>query len=123
MVIMCKWQWATFPVILSIFGLVLVGFDQEAFAVTVESNGSGGGIWTAAATWSGGVVPSSSDDVIIKSGDLVEITSPAITGVTGSISIEAGAELKLTGASSARDRRTERRVRTGGLMDGGSSTS
>ena len=34
MVTLGNWQWATFPVILSIFGLVLVGFQQEALAVS-----------------------------------------------------------------------------------------
>ncbi|MBE0649572.1 MAG: hypothetical protein IH595_01910 [Bacteroidales bacterium] len=57
------------------------------------SNGTGGGYWNDPLTWSSGLVPTSSDDVIIASGDVVIVRS---TQSCKTIAIEDGATLKLT---------------------------
>jgi len=80
--------------------LVLGGSVSDAFAVTVESNGSGGGDWNDGSTWAGGVVPSSTDDVTIKNGDVVTIKDSRTIDSTGSLIIEGGAELKIDGLTS-----------------------
>ena len=87
--------WALNKLLLVVFSsaLILVLGDSvsEAFAVTVESNGSGGGLWHVGSSWSGGVIPNISDDVIIKDGD--SITRQLIYTHNGDITIENGAEL------------------------------
>jgi len=73
---------------------------QDAFAIPIESNGSGGGDWDDGSTWAGGVVPSSTDDVTIKNGDVVTIKDTRTIDVGGSLTIEVGAELIIDGLSS-----------------------
>jgi uncharacterized repeat protein (TIGR02543 family) len=51
----------------------------------IISNGTGGGLWTSASTWSGGVIPGSSDDVIIASSDSVLVNA---TGVCRNLTID-----------------------------------
>src|ERR1035437_7388467 len=68
---------------LSLFIIGLLG-TTASVAATIYSAGNltggsvtkagvrtGGGLWTATTTWNGGVVPLSTDDVVIVSGDLV----------------------------------------------------
>ncbi|OSZ80583.1 hypothetical protein CAP36_04850 [Chitinophagaceae bacterium IBVUCB2] len=43
----------------------------------ITSNGTGGGQWYSTSTWAGGVVPTASDNVTIKNGDVVEIDNNA----------------------------------------------
>jgi hypothetical protein len=43
----------------------------------VRSNGTGGGLWSNTATWTGGVLPTSSDSVVIGNGDVVTIDMTA----------------------------------------------
>ncbi len=40
-------------------------------AQTIFSNGTGGGLWSSASTWQGGVVPGVNNDVVIVGGDSV----------------------------------------------------
>ncbi len=96
---MGNWASRLLPIIVSIAIFVALSSDQEASAIPVESVMSAD--WNVGTTWDGGVVPSAGDDITIKSGDIVEITTPAVAGFTGSITIEAGAELKLTGAATS----------------------
>lgn len=60
---------------------------------TIASNGTGGGNWSAGATWNGGSVPTSADIALLKDGDTVTHdrvdTSQAVLG----IQIEEGATL------------------------------
>lgn len=44
-------------------------------AQTIQTNGAGGGKWDSAGTWQGNVIPSTSNDVIILTGDSVEIAT------------------------------------------------
>ncbi|MEP6952141.1 MAG: T9SS type A sorting domain-containing protein [Ginsengibacter sp.] len=59
----------------------------------ISSNGTGGGLWSSTATWSGGVVPTASDDVTIKNGDAVTID---VAAVANSVNVGAGASGTLT---------------------------
>jgi hypothetical protein len=47
-------------------------------AQTIYSNGTGGGVWSSASTWLGGVVPNANSDVVISGGDSVSTTVGAI---------------------------------------------
>lgn len=47
------------------------------YAAVIQSNGTGGGIWSATSTWSGGTVPTDFDDVTILNGDTVDVDSDA----------------------------------------------
>lgn len=83
-------------VLVSILVLGILVSAQTVYAATIDSNGSGGGSWKLGSTWSGGVVPSASDDITIKSGDTVTVDD-FIRIVTGSITIESGATLIVDG--------------------------
>lgn len=51
---------------------------------TITSNGTGGGLWSEAATWAGSAVPVDGDDVVIAAGDVVTVdvdTSGFINGL------------------------------------------
>lgn len=53
---------------------------------TITSNGTGGGLWSAGATWNGGAVPVDNDTVVIASGDTVTFnvdTSGFANGING----------------------------------------
>jgi hypothetical protein len=53
---------------------------------TITSNGTGGGLWSATATWAGGAVPVDDDTVVIASGDTVTFnvdTSGFANGING----------------------------------------
>lgn len=46
-------------------------FSGLARAADISSNGTGGGAWSAPATWRGGAVPRSGDEVTVRKGDAV----------------------------------------------------
>lgn len=72
--------------------LVLSGLLFSSFltAATIETNGTGGGDWSNGSTWSGGLLPATGDDVIIKPGDHLT--------VSGSVTC---ANLRMQGGASA----------------------
>ncbi len=63
----------------------------------ITSNGSFGD-WNSTGTWTGGVVPTSGDDVIIQAGDIVTLDA---SGACNNLTVEAGA-LFYANTSSAR---------------------
>lgn len=50
---------------------------NDAAGATITSNGTGGGNWNVAATWTGSVVPTATDDAVIADGDVVTVTAAA----------------------------------------------
>ena len=72
----------------------------QALAATITSNGTGGGAWTTAGTWAGGVVPLATDTVVIASGDTVTTggnrTCAGIT-INGTLSMASGNILTVNG--------------------------
>ncbi len=50
-------------------------FESGTGPVVLSTNGTGGGDWNSAATWAGGVVPDTSDYVVILAGDSVAIST------------------------------------------------
>ena len=60
---------------------------------TIESNGTGGGNWNDSTTWSGGIIPTPNDKVIIKSGDTVTVSFSLYLEFLGSITVEQGGKL------------------------------
>ena len=81
------------PVIASILILVPLGLSQDAYAVSVDSASSG--FWNVGSTWVGGTVPALTDDVTIKAGNTVTISS-SVT-IRGALTIEPNAELIIDG--------------------------
>src|ERR1043166_5686661 len=61
-----------------LFIALSLSFASVASATPISSNGTGGGIWSAPATWAGGVVPGAADDVTIANGDTVTIDTAAL---------------------------------------------
>ena len=51
--------------------LLILLASGQLFAATITSNGTGGGSWSAGATWAGGVKPADDDAVTIAAGDSV----------------------------------------------------
>ena len=64
----------SFPIL-----IVLVIFHTSVtISQTIFSNGTGGGVWSSASTWLGGVVPNVNSDVVISGGDSVSTTVGAV---------------------------------------------
>jgi Secretion system C-terminal sorting domain len=60
---------------------VFLLFSSSIATADIMSNGTGGGNWSSRATWSGGVVPTGSETIIIQSTDSIYIDVPVtITG-------------------------------------------
>ncbi len=78
--------------ILFIFFIQFVSFSQ------IFSNGTGGGEWTATTTWQGGVVPSSSSNVVIVSGDSV-YTATVTSASCNNLTVQSNAKLAVFGGS------------------------
>ena len=61
---------------------------------TIQSNGTGGGSWTAGATWNGGVAPAALDNVIIVTPDVVTLDFSDDVTDYGNITINTGGKLQ-----------------------------
>jgi hypothetical protein len=76
------------------YTLFIYSISGEMFAQAIRSNGTGGGNWDSTATWQGGAVPASVDDVIIVSGDSVNIRSSITSSINvNSLTIQPNAKL------------------------------
>src|SRR5437762_1762236 len=74
-----------------------LGTASTANATAITSNGTGGGAWSAPATWAGGTVPAAGDDVTIADGDTVTIdTNVPASGSLSSLIVGQGASGALT---------------------------
>ena len=68
-----SYSWRIYAVSEGGLSTALNGTQVTAIAGNITSNGTGGGLWSAPSTWTGGVVPGTSDKVTIKNGDIVNI--------------------------------------------------
>ncbi|HSW56518.1 MAG TPA: choice-of-anchor J domain-containing protein, partial [Ignavibacteriaceae bacterium] len=62
----------------------LTGSQATLAGGSITSNGTGGGLWSATTTWTGGVVPTATDNVTILNGDVVTLdgTTPVCNNLT-----------------------------------------
>lgn len=75
----------------------VTGSQATPAPTIVRSNGTGGGLWSNVATWTGGVLPTSADSVVIRNGDVVTIDIAASAysvnigpgGLSGTLQFEA----------------------------------
>lgn len=61
-----------------LLSLLILGNKSEISAATITSNVVSMGDWDDPATWAGGIVPGSTDDVIIANGAIVSLNSDAV---------------------------------------------
>lgn len=66
-----------------LFALLLIA--PQAQSASITSNGSGGGNWSATATWTGGTLPTNADDVTILAGDTITIDISTATASTTTV--------------------------------------
>ncbi len=78
----------------TVFALATVANDNPILGV-VATNGTGGGDWNKPATWNGGVLPDSTNDVLIASNDSVIVTSTMAASCKG-LTIQSKAKLNVT---------------------------
>ncbi len=71
-------------------------FESGTGPVVVATNGSGGGDWTSTSTWAGGVLPDSTDYVVISPGDSVSIAA-GDTARCNDFTMLSGAKLTASG--------------------------
>ena len=68
----------------------------------ITSNGTGGGVWSAGASWTGGVAPGEGDTCQIRSGDTIVLNSTITVGAdsaTPACDVLAGGFLTWNNAS------------------------
>ena len=74
--------------------LLFLVLSTTDFGAQIYSNGTGGGDWDQTTTWQGGVVPTSIDDVIIVSGDSVNVPSSTVANIdVAYLTIQSNAKL------------------------------
>ena len=78
-------------VVLTLFALSFLVDIPRVHALAITSNGTGGGNWNAAATWSGGVIPGAGDTVTLANGDTVTVTDSRSATSVSLAAITAGA--------------------------------
>lgn len=64
----------------------------------ITSNGTGGGVWSAGASWTGAAVPAEGDTVIIQNGDTITIDQNITVGAdtaTAAIDVASGGKLEV----------------------------
>lgn len=85
--------------ILVLFLAFLMNTQPAVAQIYSTGSNSGGASWTSFSTWVGGVVPDSTQDVVIVSNDSV-YTSPSSAVLCNNIDIQSGAKLSVLGSSS-----------------------
>jgi hypothetical protein len=75
-----------------IINLIFILVCLPSFATTITSNGTGGGAWSSAATWSGGVVPANDEAVTIAPGDpvLMDVDTSGFADGLQTVTISGG---------------------------------
>jgi len=107
------------PLLFSVISLSLILGNQEAYAASVNSVGTGD--WDVGSTWDTGV-PANVDDVTILNGHIVTVTD--FRQNTGSITVAAGGTLVIDGTSGATlDARGPLTIQGKIIINGGSSTN
>ena len=107
------------PLLFSVISLSLILGNQEAYAASVTSVGTGD--WSAPSTWDTGV-PALGDDVTILNGHIVTITD--FRTISGSITVAAGGTLVIDGTSDGVLTVTGTLTNQGKIIiNGGSSTN
>lgn len=64
----------------------------------ITSNGTGGGVWSAGASWTGAAVPVEGDTVIVQNGDTITIDQNITVGAdsaTAAIDVSSGGKLEI----------------------------
>ncbi len=78
-------------------------FESGTGPVVLATNGSGGGDWDSTSTWAGGVVPDSTDYVVIMASDSV-VVSASDTACSGDLTVLAGGLLNDFGKMNVKGR-------------------
>ena len=60
--------------LLNLLLILLLGYCLNTKA-QISSNSTGGGSWNIGSSWTGGIVPTSSDDVVIQASDIITLSS------------------------------------------------
>ena len=66
------------PAVADFESAFLTGSQATLAGGAITSNGTGGGLWSATTTWTGGVVPTATDNVTILDGDVVTLNATGL---------------------------------------------
>ena len=80
----------------TVFSLATVANDNPILGV-VATNGTGGGEWSSPATWNGGIIPDSTNDVLIASSDSVYVASTTAAKCKN-LTVQSKAKLNVLGS-------------------------
>lgn len=82
----------------------------------ISSNGTGGGNWSAAASWAGGVVPTILDDVTVVIGDTITLNTTGL--ICNSLVVNSGSTINASTTASS-----DITIETTGTFQSGSTTT
>ncbi len=83
-------------------GAIFRSIDDKTITIgsNISSNGTGGGNWSEAATWSGGAVPGVNDRAVIAGGDTVIVDKVDTAASCAGITVEANGLLEFDTSAS-----------------------